>query len=275
MGDRLFEIIGIHDAKSLSEGYNRGFARSSGDICIFSHDDIHIYSTDFADKVIRYLKSFDIIGPAGTSKLLDGYWIRAGKGSIHGQILNRSSETGQYSLSVYDGGEAAWSGRTIDGNLQALDGVFLAMRREVFEKASFDEDAFDGFHSYDIDFTYSAFRAGLKLGAFYDIAILHESHGSYDASWEDYNRIFVVKHRHTLPTSFDIPTAPAGVGIDHLKEVEFLDFFGPDAKASMETQFKLAEKKLLQLQKETRRKRSIWRMLFNAIFKKSPHKTPR
>ena len=42
LAGRRHEIIGIHDAKSLAEGYNRGLARSTGDIIIFSHDDVLI-----------------------------------------------------------------------------------------------------------------------------------------------------------------------------------------------------------------------------------------
>src|SRR4029453_17158555 len=33
------EIVGVHDARSLAEGYNRAATRSTGDILIFSHDD--------------------------------------------------------------------------------------------------------------------------------------------------------------------------------------------------------------------------------------------
>ena len=40
------EIIGIHDACSLCEGYNRGIARASGDVLVFSHDDIEIVTPD-------------------------------------------------------------------------------------------------------------------------------------------------------------------------------------------------------------------------------------
>jgi hypothetical protein len=40
LGDEPHEVIAIRDARSLAEGYNRGLDRSSGDIVIFSHDDI-------------------------------------------------------------------------------------------------------------------------------------------------------------------------------------------------------------------------------------------
>ena len=40
LGDEPYEIVAVRDARSLAEGYNRGVARSSGDIVILSHDDI-------------------------------------------------------------------------------------------------------------------------------------------------------------------------------------------------------------------------------------------
>jgi hypothetical protein len=43
-----YEIIGIHDARSLCEGYNRGIRRSTGEIVILSHDDLVIVNPDFA-----------------------------------------------------------------------------------------------------------------------------------------------------------------------------------------------------------------------------------
>ncbi len=39
LAGQAYEIIGIHDARSLAEGYNRGVRRSRGDLLIFSHDD--------------------------------------------------------------------------------------------------------------------------------------------------------------------------------------------------------------------------------------------
>ncbi|MBZ0250930.1 MAG: glycosyltransferase family protein, partial [Burkholderiales bacterium] len=39
-GEDPWELVGIHDAKSLCEGYARGFAQARGDLVVFSHDDI-------------------------------------------------------------------------------------------------------------------------------------------------------------------------------------------------------------------------------------------
>ena len=42
-------------------------------------------------------------------------------------------------------------------NVQALDGLFMAARRSVIERVSFDPVTFDGFHGYDLDFSYPRF----------------------------------------------------------------------------------------------------------------------
>ena len=72
------EIIGIHDARSLAEGYNRGIARAQAPQLILSHDDIEILSGDFAARVERHLGRFDLIGVAGTTRLIEGRWAGAG-----------------------------------------------------------------------------------------------------------------------------------------------------------------------------------------------------
>ena len=53
--DHTLEIVGVHDARSLAEGYNRAAAQSSGDILVFSHDDIELVSPDFAASAPRAL----------------------------------------------------------------------------------------------------------------------------------------------------------------------------------------------------------------------------
>jgi hypothetical protein len=52
---RDLEIIGIHDARSLADGYNRGIAQSRGEHIILSHDDIEIragLSSPFDDAAV-------------------------------------------------------------------------------------------------------------------------------------------------------------------------------------------------------------------------------
>jgi len=74
-----------------------------------------------------------------------------------------------------------------------MDGVFLAVRRDVLEHLPFDEKRFDGFHLYDVDFTFSANLAGFRLGVANDLYPLHRSGGRYDKVWRGYAKRFLDK----------------------------------------------------------------------------------
>ncbi|MBL8524755.1 MAG: hypothetical protein JNN20_13775, partial [Betaproteobacteria bacterium] len=185
--DHDFELIGIHDAKSLCEGYNRGAARAMGDVLIFCHDDIDTVHDDFGERVFHHLAHHDVLGVVGTSRLVGGDWGYAGAPHVHGQVVHRPpGETGFIYLGV------GLQAPVITG-IQALDGVFIATHRHVWEALKFDEATFDGFHLYDIDFTWRAHLAGYRLAVPLDLLLLHFSTGRYDMKWQAFHRRFLNK----------------------------------------------------------------------------------
>jgi len=186
------EIIGIHDARSLCEGYNRGVAQASGDILVFSHDDVEIVTPDFAARVQNHLSRHDLIGVAGTTRLIGGSWAYAGWPYLHGQVGSRISNPGRLMVTVY----GAHSTAAVE--VQAIDGVFLAVRREVLERIGFDEQTFDGWHLYDLDFTFSAHLAGFRAAVCQDVCLVHNSMGDYSTDWKRYMQRFEDKHRGRL-----------------------------------------------------------------------------
>ena len=68
------EMIGIHDARSLAEGYNRAAEKASGDILVFSHDDMELVTEDFASRLVAHLDHFDGVGIAGASSVTGPTW---------------------------------------------------------------------------------------------------------------------------------------------------------------------------------------------------------
>ena len=94
-------------------------------------------------------------------------------------------------------------GPLVVSEIQALDGVFMAMRREVATATGFDATVFDHFHHYDLDFSFRAFRAGRRLAVCRDLVLIHESTGRYDAIWDEYKRRFEAKHREHLPAQWN------------------------------------------------------------------------
>ncbi|WP_157214620.1 glycosyltransferase [Polaromonas sp. CF318] len=197
-GDSPYEIIGIHDAKSLCEGYNRGIGKSRGDILIFCHDDIEIISPSFSSLVRTHLQTFDVIGCAGTSRLKDSKWMSSGDPYVHGVLAYPAANawpSDLFHVSVWGGPEL-----TQVKGIQALDGFFIAANRRVVDSVQFDEETFDGFHGYDTDFTYAAFLHGFEVAVCKDILIAHKSTvGDFEGVYKTYASRFREKYKDHLP----------------------------------------------------------------------------
>jgi len=198
------EIIGIRDAKSLAEGFNRAIAKAKGEYLVLSHDDIRVLTPDFAHRVVAHLARFDVIGVAGTTQLLGGAWFLRGHPHNY-QIVITPNDGTQEPVMYIQGDEP-----TIIEGAQALDGLFIAMRTAVARNIPFDEVNFDGFHLYDIDFTYRAYLAEYRLAVCRDLVIVHQSHGRFDVVWERYRRRFEEKFATFLPT--ERIRSPSAVG---------------------------------------------------------------
>ncbi len=184
------EIIGIHDAQSLCEGYARGLARSSGDIVVFSHDDIAIHAPDFANRLRNRLNEYELVGVVGSTQLSGEGWLYSRWPHIHGQVgmAAAAGTDGGFTITAFHMRGAATPGA------QVLDGLFFACRRELAEAIGFDAATFDGWHFYDFDFSYRAWRAGRRTAVCHDLLIEHASQGGYNAEWLRYAQRFREKH---------------------------------------------------------------------------------
>lgn len=217
------ELIGIHDARSLCEAYNRGAASARGEVLVFCHDDIAFLHADFGARVLAHLQHFDGLGVAGADRLVNGDWTAAGAPHLFGQVVHqpRAGESG-FVLYVAGLHGAKGASHAPCAPVAALDGVFMAVRRGVWERIRFDEATFDGFHLYDIDFTFRAQRAGFKFAVASDLRLCHFSSGRYDARWHGYNRRFLAKFpqlSNCLPADRH---SPLNVKLQTLEQVERL-----------------------------------------------------
>ena len=193
-----FEIIRIGDATSMCQGYNRGLAQSRGETLIFSHDDIEIHADDFLARLQGHLTRAEVVGVAGTTLLCGPAWAWAGPPHVYGQLgqFVRAKQPGasdQFEAAIFSA-----PARHV-GRMQALDGVFLACHRRVAEATPFDEQTFNGWHHYDVDFTYRAFVGGFNLAVGCDLDLIHFSGGAWDQAWKASSEAFLRKHGQTLP----------------------------------------------------------------------------
>lgn len=185
------EIVVIGDARSLAEGYNRALTQARHDIVLLAHDDVEILSPDFAARLLRAVRRHDLVGVAGTRKLVGGAWHFAGYPHLAGQV-GMPAGSGGYVVNLYDVTERETKG------LQALDGLLLATRRDTALRLGFDAVTFDGWHLYDLDFSLRAAAAGLDCTSCNDILVVHGSQGSYDERWLEYSQRFLAKHQARL-----------------------------------------------------------------------------
>ena len=132
------------------------------------------------------MAAVDVLGIAGTTTLTGPAYAWAGRPSVRGWLFHQSRD-GLYDAAIFD----LDAGLATD--IVALDGAFFCARREAVERVGFDSDTFDGFHLYDIDFSYRAHLAGFRIGVTHDIVIAHESVGNFNEIWKIYADRFMAK----------------------------------------------------------------------------------
>ena len=182
------ELIRINDADSLCEGYTRGLARATGEAVVMCHDDIDLVAPDAAERQARHLTAHDLVGVAGTTLVTGPAVFWSGHPHIHGWMAHRLPGETDYELAFSS------LAAPVAGGMQAIDGVLMACRRELALEIPFDAATFDGFHLYDLDFSYRAHLAGRRVAVACDLGIVHASKGRFDRDWERYAGRFRAKY---------------------------------------------------------------------------------
>lgn len=165
--------------------YNRAIdADNEHDILVFVHDDVFIDDYFIGQRVVEGLKSFDVIGLAGTRRRLPGQHTWASveeegfsfdKKYLSG-LLAHGKAPDNFAVTLYGAAPAP---------CELLDGVFLAARKSKLRAAGVRFDERFKFHFYDLDFCRAAREAGLRLGT-WPIAVTHESVGVFGSpSWHE------------------------------------------------------------------------------------------
>jgi GT2 family glycosyltransferase len=177
LGGQPYEIIHVPDARGLAEGYNRGLARSRGELIIFSHDDVEFHCQGFLGRLVGHMGHCDLLGIAGTDRASSGAWLSSGPPHVFGQIIHSRADPGGFRVLLYN----APARRVL--NIQSLDGVFLCCKREVAQKIGFDQQTFQRYHMYDSDFSFRAYLAGCRLAVACDLDAVHAALSQYDYSF--------------------------------------------------------------------------------------------
>jgi GT2 family glycosyltransferase len=144
------EFIPVIKAKSIAKGYNEGAKKATSKNLIFVHDDVKLRFSgldwlEFLD--VLNTKKMGIGGVAGFRKV---------DLQQHGTLWPPIGGYGSGGCLHESEGEVWYSTYGLFGRTLTVDGIFLAMRKEVFDELEgFDTD-YSGWHWYDTDITFRA-----------------------------------------------------------------------------------------------------------------------
>ena len=181
------------NSSPLALAYNAAIETARADIVlVFCHDDVDLGPTPLEQELQAALQRFDLIGVAGNQRHQSGqtaWWQPPSSGQWDHPFLSGALKHGtpeMHELSIYG---------PLPLPVQLLDGVFLAARAGVLQRAELRFDPRFSFHCYDIDFCHSARCAGLHLGT-WPLDLIHASGGDPSGpAWSNAQQLYLDKWR--------------------------------------------------------------------------------
>ena len=175
-----YEIIPFDNSiskVSITKAYNISASKAKYENLVFVHEDVEFLENGWGERLISILENnkIGIVGIAGSTYLpsvpsgwylpnenLNNVYIH--QGFKHSKKEVRIDKMGEDLTPVY-----------------LLDGVFLAMRKEVWNEFKFNENL-KGFHAYDVDISQ---RVSIKYQNIFtnQVELLHHSEGRVDLSY--------------------------------------------------------------------------------------------
>ena len=180
----------------ICEAYNKGAEKAKYDNLLFVHEDVVFETNNWGDILLDYLKLEKIgcVGIAGSSdktKFPIAWWNVKDNVSLNiKQFAPKSKEIKYYKLDE-------------DKYAKILDGVFIAVSKDIWGKYKFNENANKSFHGYDVEFS-------LDVSLEYNniitcnILLTHFSEGSLNKEW--FNQLIRIYQKKSLKSNTDIFT---------------------------------------------------------------------
>ncbi len=179
-----YELIGIDNSKGemgLCEVYNKAARQARYDILCFAHEDIHIHTSNWGEKIVQRFGDDSRLGLLGVVGTLYKTYSPNGWGVSwewsRANFIQHHNHSGEPVLvrSVNPQNETV-------SRVACVDGLWLCTPKKIALETGFDESTFRGFHCYDLDYSLSV-RQKYDVGVTYDLQIEHFSEGSPDRSW--------------------------------------------------------------------------------------------
>lgn len=192
------EVIAIDNRKQgdgICKVYNDGAASTKYDFLCFMHEDVKFISTHWG-RILSDLLNDESVGLVGVSgsvykSKVAGTWSACDPTMYRmnsSQYYNNRSPV-HYNINPSNNSSA---------EVSVLDGVFMATRKELWQRFKFDDKLLKGFHGYDIDYSLNIGRY-YKLLVSYEISLEHFSEGVLSNKWLSDSFLVHKKWKDSLP----------------------------------------------------------------------------
>lgn len=214
-GVQIIEMVN-DGLMSLSVAYNEIISQSQHNIVVLCHDDIYFNTTGWVNKIVKHFEKnpeYGILGVAGSTSIpKSGMWWEDRSKMVG--IVNHEHEGKKWESKYCNS-----LGNDIKETI-IVDGLFIALHKERI-KHTFDESV-EGFHFYDVNFSFKNYLEGVKVGVVFNIRITHKSIGMTNEKWEENRKIFAETYESNLPQKIKIkPTDKLKILITCLLFKEF------------------------------------------------------
>jgi hypothetical protein len=196
----LILIDNTQSKKGITSVYNEGAARARYDILCFVHEDVAFETQNWGRLIQQYFDNdaqLGLVGVAGANykaRTWSGWWTGIPSFDYCNIFTGSNLET---AIKTYLNPDP-----TIKFHQAVVaDGVFLCVRKQAWEGSKFNETLIDGFHFYDIDFSFNIARSH-KVAITLEIDILHfKMGGDYGDVWMRFAIPWHRQFKNELPFS--------------------------------------------------------------------------
>jgi hypothetical protein len=204
----IFELL-VWDNKieqrPITEVYNLLASKAQYPYWCFIHEDIRFDTPNWAGNLLKAFEDHPetgLIGIAGAkykSKTPSGW--STGITALDCCNIHHQDKDGQVQHFYMNPGNSVFE------PVVNVDGVFIAIRREVWKTTRFNEINLRGFHLYDIDFSFHVY-GHWKVAVLFNIDIMHFTQGgNYGDAWVEPTLRWHALFSNRLPQSSGIGTS--------------------------------------------------------------------
>ena len=196
----LIIINNISNKHTILSAYNEGVSLSKFPTICFTHEDVLFYTQGWGNNVIEHFKDsgtgmIGVTGGMAQSIVPGAWWYNHYFGKCATHLLMSATQKPGENLELYFNNP---NNHEIKCPVSIIDGLWFCIRKSLFEKISFDEETYGGFHLYDADISMQVGMYAKKY-VVYDILMQHVWNGNIDNHYYEELKKFTRKWSDTLP----------------------------------------------------------------------------